>query len=66
MSLEIQLSQGHGRACAGCAKTGTLRVIERDSSGGYLIKKQFRFTNGDEESLRSAYRKAHAFKLTNE
>lgn len=60
MSLEIRPSHGSGKACNGCAKTGTLQVIEK-YPGGFVIKKQFRFTNGDEESLRKAYIKAREF-----
>lgn len=51
---------GSGKVCAGCAKTGTLEVIER-TPGGYMIHKSFRFTNGDEASLRKAFEKAHQF-----
>lgn len=59
--ISIEPSTGHGKACSGCAVTGTIRVVER-YAGGMLILKQFRFTNGDEDSLRKAYAKARAFK----
>lgn len=62
MSLHIEPSQGHGKACKGCAKTGTLRVVERQPyTIQFTILKQFRFTNGDEDSLRKAYQKAQSF-----
>lgn len=55
----IAPSTGHGKACRGCAKTGTLQLRKR-TSGGFMLLKQFRFTNGDEDSLRKAYIKARA------
>lgn len=60
MSIEIELSQGSGKACNGCAKTKTLRVVAKYDTH-FLILKQFRFTNGDEASLRKAYIKARDF-----
>lgn len=47
-----------GKAGRGHAKTSTVQVREPMHGDSYLLKAQFRFTIGDDESLRQATLKA--------
>lgn len=58
--LQVIQSRGHGKACRGMKRTATFQVIE-PSGDGYLVKKQFRFTIGDDASRGKALRKAEEF-----
>lgn len=55
--LQIQISQGHGKAVKGTKKTSTIQVIE-PLEKGYLLRKQFRYIVGDTVSKTKALAKA--------
>lgn len=58
--FDIEPSSGSGKACKGCNKTATIQVRE-PTHVGYLLRKSFRFTVGDKESLKQATEKALKF-----
>ena len=58
MNLEIRIPTTGGKAGKGRNKTGSVQVIERLDSGGYLLKKNFRFQRLSLISYEKALEKA--------
>lgn len=59
--LRVVESTGHGKACKGRKRTSTFQVIEPIPGGGHYLKRQFRFTVGDEASRKRALQKAREY-----